>query len=236
MTIAKNLVGDALRLLNESSNVLSVDPYLEQQGFTHLVAILLEHRGYRRYIVPQVPSSVNADLKELFWATEALKFELAERLAPYIQVDVFSPSFMMAKRNTQNQLLIKASPPVVSQYPETLPIGSGNEWWQGSYTYKFYGENDNRYYDVVDRRNIGEGIIYYADFDGDAVMRGTSVSSVEWNIGDGASIAISGESTTDNVSQALIDFIESGTAIFTATATYASGEIKDFLFKVGVDA
>lgn len=234
MTTAKKIVEGALRLVNESSNLLDTDPYIQTLGFTVLVEILQEHRAFSRYLVPQIPPNSNADLREPPWATSGLKFEVAERLAPEIQLDVMSSSFMKANEKAQNTILIKASPPVVSQYPETLPIGSGNERW-GSYTYKFYGENDTRYYDIIDRRNENEEIVYYADFDGDAVMRNTSVSSVQWDIGDGAAISIDNESTSDNLSQAAIGFIEYGTAIFTATALYTSGEIKIMNFKVSVD-
>jgi hypothetical protein len=114
-----------------------------------------------------------------------------------------------------------------------LPVGGGNET-SSTWAYRFYSEEDNAKYEIFDCVNVGEIQFFYADFDADATLKGTTVSTVDWEVLDNSGTGITNESLTGNVAKALLNFTAEGTTTFKATATYANTEVKDFLFKVQV--
>ena len=233
MTIAKELVRRALRLNNEFSNILAVDPDLEQEAFISLVNMLEVYRGDNMYLTYQIPASISEDIQEFPWATKGLEYDLAYNLAPYIQNDSFSGMFFANRKDALATIHIKAEPVVNMQYPETLPVGGGNEQYN-SWTYRFYGEKDQTNYDIRAVRNLGEKEFYVADFEGDAVRKNTTVSSVEW-VSNDSGVTITLESLSGNVARALVEFTRAGGVTFKAIATYANGGIHEFLFNVQVN-
>lgn len=231
MSTAKTIVDDALRLCNENSSVLTVEPEMQQQGFARLVDWLNLQRGDGLYLTPQIPATINSELREMSWAKQGIIFDLAFNLAPFIQTKEFSQMFFTVRENSLTTLYINAKQPTDQQYPETLPIGGGNEWYN-SWSFRFYGENDLAEYQVYETQNKGESALYVADFDADAVKRNTTVSSIVWESLENFSVDITNEALVNNIAQAQLTFNGAGTATFRARATYANTEIQDFLFQV----
>ena len=233
MTTATNIVNDALRLCNEYSDILAIDPAVQSQGFLRLVDMLESMRGEQRYVTPQIPASINDDLKEFSWAKQGLIFNLAELVAPFIQVAGFVPTFYKMQKIANRTLYVKSRPPTKQGLPETLPIGSGNHrcGWRA---YQFYAGIDNIKYNYYEEPNKGEKAFYVADFDSDAALSDTSVSSVAWEV-RGGSATISNISSNLNTSTALISFTNEGLIKVRARATYANLEVKDFDFKFAVN-
>ncbi len=232
MSTAQTIINEALQILNLNNGLLPVDPRHQQVAYQKLVDILILWRGEGRYITPQIPASPTQDIREKPWAKLGLVYETAFYTAAPLQVLDFPPTAGIAREMALKTLYVNARPDSSTQYPDILPIGGGNEFeWSNSY--QFYGQQDNINYDIYDTANQGEALIFYADFDADAVMRNTSVSSVVWEALD-SGVVISNQSITANVANALVTFSDAGTSRFKATATYASGEIKEFNFKVTV--
>ena len=217
---------------NEASSILSTDPDMQKECFISLLDLLQRLRGDELYITAQLPISVNDDVQEFSWAKSYIEYELAVQFAPFIQNSDLSPIFFRNLKQSLNTVLANAQPIPHQQYPETLPIGSGNEWY-GTWNYRFYANHDNVNYDFQSQRNKGEKEFFVADFDSDAVKKGTSVSSVEWR-SISSSVLISSESLAINVARALIDFNKSGFAKFKAVATYANGGVHEFNFLIEV--
>lgn len=233
MTTATQIVDDALRVLG-LRNQFQEDPYLQQQCFRVLVDLLETYRADNIYVCPQIPPSISGDLKEFQWARLGIKHDLAFHAAPFLQVGTFPVNFMQAHSKAMETLLDNGEPPIEPQFPNTLPIGSGNEWYHYSWSYRFYTENDNAIYNYTDHQIENKKVIYYADFDSDATRKGTTVASVVWFADRGSSITITDESLSGNVASALVEFNASGQASFLATATYANGETQDFGYLVNV--
>jgi len=233
MSTAQTIVNKALKLCNELSDLIEVDPDLQNEGFDQLVSLLNTMRGDGLYVTPQIPASINDEIKEFSWSTRGLQFELAEALAPFIQTREFSRIFYEQKKKACRTLYIKAKPPTDQKLPETMPVGSGNSYWYW-WSRVFYGEHDNTKYEYYEEPNQGEAFLYVADFDADATKSGTTVSSVVWTIEAGTA-TISGTTATNNTSQSLITFNDIGTVKIKARATYANNEIRDFDFKFCVN-
>ena len=234
MTTAKILVNSSLKLCNEFSSLLAVDPAMQAEGFQQLVDMLETMRGNGLYVTPQIPASINDDLKEYPWAKRGLVFNLAEAVAPFIQTRDFVPAFFKQQKMANNTLYVNAKPPTNQRLPENMPVGSGNSdwcWWSR----QFYDQHDNTKFNYVESPNKGEAFLYVADFDSNAVKSGTTVSSVVWTVEQGTA-TISGTSTTLNTSTSLVTFTTEGVIKIKARATYANAEIRDFdfLFNVNV--
>ena len=234
MSTAQSIVNDSLRLLNQLSNINDVDPYMQQQGFYRLVDYLNAQREEDIYLTPQIPASINQELSEKPWAKMGITYDLAFYLAPYIQVKEYPSNFFDVRTRLSSELYVNAKPPTEQQYPETLPIGGGNEWYE-NWSYRFYSFNDRTRYDIYEEQNINEAAFYVADFDADAVKRGTTVSSVVWEVTELYTTTISEETLSGNVAMALVTFGGGGVTTFRARATYANGEIQDFNFQVRVN-
>lgn len=86
-------------------------------------------------------------------------------------------------------------------------------------------------YDLyIDNARLAE-----ADFDDTAAATSTSVSSVAWSVPDGTTVTISNESTSSNVSTALISASTStGCSLVRALATMANSEKHSIYFKFNV--
>ena len=61
MTTATTIVNDSLRLCNEFSGILPVDPKIQQQGFERLADMLNTMRGDHLYVTPQIPAAIGDD-------------------------------------------------------------------------------------------------------------------------------------------------------------------------------
>ena len=231
MTTATVIVNDALALLNLYSDVLPADPAHQQRGFTSLVSMLHRMRGDGMLVVNQMPASILSDLKEPSWATDGLKFELASAVAPFLRAALTQEQEMYRQKAMQT-LMNNAAPPVACSLPATLPRGSGNWEYQDD---SFYSGAVSFEYDIYDQRFKGESSTYYADFDYDATVRGTTVSSVAWSNQGSVSATISGASVSSNLATAVLAFPTAGTVIVRARATYANSEIKDFTFRIEVN-
>ena len=232
MTTAKAIVNSSLKLCNEFSQLLAVDPAMQAEGFEQLVDMLETMRGDGLYVTPQIPASINDELKERPTAKRGLIFNLAEAVAPFIQTRGFAPSFAKQQKIANNTLYVNAKPPTNQRLPENLPVGSGNSdwcWWSN----QFYRQHDNTKYNYTESPNKGEAFLYVADFDSDAVKSGTTVSSVVWSVEQGTA-TISATATTANASTSLITFTTEGTVKIKARATYANAEIRDFDFLFNV--
>ena len=234
MTTAKDIVNQSLKLCNEFSRILAIDPYVQQEGFTALVDMLVTMRGDGMYVTPQIPASINDDLKELPWAKKGIIYNLAESVAPFIQSSGFVPSFFQQFKKANNTMYVNAKPPTDQRRPETMPTGSGNNDWCWWWSYEFYSQHDNTDYQYYEAPNKGEAYLYVADFDADASQNNTSVSSVTWEVTQGTA-TIANITTTGNASQALITFTNEGVVKIKARATYANSEIRDFDFLFNVN-
>jgi hypothetical protein len=234
MTTAKTIVNSSLKLCNEFSNVLAIDPSLQSECFEQLISMLETMRGNGQYVTPQIPASINDELKEFPWAKRGLIFNLAEAVAPFIQTRDFVPTFYSQQKKANTTLYVNSKQPTNQRLPENMPLGSGNSsdcWWSRH----FYSQHDNTKYNYVESPNKGEAFLYVADFDSDAVKSLTTVSSVVWTLEQGTA-TISGTSTTLNTSTSLVTFTSEGVIKIKARATYANAEVRDFdfLFNVNV--
>jgi hypothetical protein len=231
MTTCKTITNDALTLLNLNNGILPVDPRHQERAFTTLVDLLKALRGDNVFLVRQIPANVNADLREQPWATKGLKEMVAREVAPFLQAKIPPTLGDEGERILRNA----ARQPIGCSLPDTLPRGSGNAWY-GTYSawcwtfYSGFDWSDFGYYGQVNR---GESDTYYADFDGDAVLRGTSVATVAWSV-EGGSVAISNQALSANLASAQLQFTTSGTQKVRARATYANGQVQDFLFSIEV--
>lgn len=229
MTTCTVIVNDALALLNLNNGILPVKPAHQARAFSTLVDMLKTLRGDGIYLTRQFPASISADLREESWATQGLKEMLANAVAPYLQRPV--PGFEDGERVLRN----RGRQPIGCAFPETLPMGSGNTGYcSTSWPYTFYSGFDGIEYDVYDNAFSGEVKTFYADFDYDATIRSTTVSSVAWSSIGGAAIGISGQSLSSNLASAVLTFGGSGSGKIKAKATYANGGVKDFLFSIEV--
>ncbi len=233
MSTAQSLVNEALELLNLNEGFSEIDPRHQKITFKRLVDVLILHRAEGRYIAPQIPATINTDVREKPWARLGLIYDTAMHASVPLQVKDFPVMFSEMRDRANKTLYINAKASSSPEYPSILPIGGGNEYEQFS-DYSFYGKPDGINYDVYEGATKGEAFIYYADFDADAVSRGTSVSSVAWDTLNSGNVAISNTSLSGNVASSLASFSEEGSAKFKATATYASGEKKDFFFNIEV--
>ena len=105
MSTAQTIVNNALRILNLNSVIKGVDPYHQQVGFQVLVDWLATERGKRIYITPQIPSSINSDLKEKPWAKKAIEYGLAYDLIAPLQVKEPPATLMQIKDEAYSCLL-----------------------------------------------------------------------------------------------------------------------------------
>lgn len=233
MTTATKIVNDSLKLCNEFSGILPVDPKIQQQGFERLVDMLNTMRGDHLYVTPQIPAAIGDDLKEFSWAKKGLTYRLAEEVAPYIQVTGFVPTFPKMAKESWRTLYLNAKPSTNQSLPDTLPIGGGNEYWN-SWVSRFYSENDNAKYEHYEIVHKGTNNLYIADFDPDASRNSTTVTSVVWSQLDSSTVTITNESLSSNTAQAFIAFPDTGIQKVKARATYADGAINDFNFQFQV--
>lgn len=227
-------MNQALELLNLNNGFKPVDPRHQQVGFRVLVDLLIKMRGDEIFVTNQIPASISQEINEKPLAKLGLTYELAYYISAPLQIREFPPTFNELRKDACETLYINLRPSTEQQYPETLPIGGGNQT-SNDFAFRFYGQQDLAEYQIYDTVNWKESAFYYADFDSDATLKGTTVSSVEWEVLDGAATQISNESLTNNVASALVTFNEEGTVTYKATATYATGEVKDFLFQVRVN-
>ncbi len=234
MSTAQKIVNESLRILNLNNGLLPVQPRSQKVGFDYLADLLLRYRGDGIYITPQIPPTVNSELREQSWARIGLIYDLAFHIAAPLQVQSLPPTFAAVREDSLRTLYIQGRPSTEQSYPDTLPVGGGNFTDNGSgYTfYSAYGKDLD--FEVRDKRRSGESLVYYADFDADAVMRNTSVSSVGWKVVRGSSVTVSSASFTDNLAEATLTFSGCGQSTVSATATYASGEVKSYLMLIEV--
>ena len=232
MSTAQTIINNALRLLNLNSLVKGVDPYHQQIAFQVLVDWLATERGKRIYITPQIPASVNSDLKEKPYAKKAIEYAVAYDLIAPLQVRTPPLNIVEIKRDSYATLYVNAKPRTSMQLPDTLPLGSGNQRY--SFSFNYYADNDSTIYDIYDSVNVGDASIFYADFDAGATLKSTTVSSVEWTILENSGVTISNESLSSNLASAQFTFTGSGSQKVKALATYASGEKKTFMFSFQV--
>jgi hypothetical protein len=231
MSSCKTIVNDALALLNLGNGILPVEPRHQARAFSELVNLLNALRGDNVFLVRSIPANINADLKEPLWATRGLCDMLARAVAPFLQATVpatLSDEGERILRNTARQ-------PISCAFPDTLPRGAGNSWYgtYSAWSWTFYNGFDWSDFGYYGNANPGESDTYYADFDGDAVLRGTTVASVVWSV-EGGSVAISNQSLSSNLASAQFKFQSSGRQKIRARATYANGQIHDFLFSIEV--
>jgi hypothetical protein len=233
MSTALEIVNNSLRLCNELSGPLEVDPEMQNRGFDELVTMLNTMRGDGLYVTPKIPAALADNVQEYSWAKKGLEYDLAESLAPYLQVDSFTPSFYKQQKKAHSTLYVNAKPPTKQRLPEIFPSQCGSYAGDIYSGLNFYNRHDNIKYQYSESVNQGTAAIYVADFDSDATKRSTSVSSVAWTTEDG-SATISNTSTSGSYSQSLITFSSSGLVKIKARAAYASGEIQDFDFRFNV--
>lgn len=231
MTICKIITNDALALLNLNNGILPVDPRHQERAFSQLVSLLNMLRGDNVFLVRRIPPNINAELYEPPWATDGLTEMLCRAIAPYLQAAVPASLGDEAERVLRNA----ARQPISCALPDTLPRGSGNSWYgvTNTWAWTFYNGFDWSTFDYYGKVNPGESGTYYADFDGDAVLRDTTVSSIEWT-SVGSAVAISNQSLSGNFGQAQFAFSSSGLQKVKARALYANGQYQDFLFQIEV--
>lgn len=227
MSTGTVIVNDALRYLNLNNGILPVDPRNQATAFAVLVDLLKLLRGDGLYVVRQFPAAINAELREPSWSTPGLKEMLAKMAAPYLRTAV--PDSLGSEG--ERVLRTRARPPISCSMPDTLPMGSGNydTWWP-----EWFLGPDELTYEYYAAANRGESATFYADFDFDAVNKGTTVSSVVWSVISGSIVGISNQSLSDNIASAQLSFTEAGNTTVRARATYANGQTHDFLIKVSV--
>jgi hypothetical protein len=233
MSTAQTIVNEALGLLNLNNGFKPVDPRHQQVGFQTLVDLLIKYRGDEIYLTPQIPATITAEINEKPAAKLGLVYDLAFYISAPLQVREFPATFSALRKDALDTLYINFKPPTTQQYPELLPIGGGNEQY-ADYAFRFYGEQDLTNYQIYDQVNLNESQFFYADFDSDATLKGTTVSSVAWEVLDNAGTQISNESLTGNTAKALLTFQGEGLTTIKATATYANSEVKDFMFNIQV--
>lgn len=233
MSTADTIVNEALEILNLNNGLLPADPRHQQVAFRVLNDLLIKYRADGIYATPRIPSTITQELNESPSAKTGLVYDVAFYSSIPLQIRELPINFDRIRNDSMRVFYVKLRPPTKQQYPETLPIGGGNEH-SDTFSYRFYSQQDNADYQIYDRVNLNESQFFYADFDQDAVLKDTSVSSVLWEVLDNSGTQITNKSLLSNVAKALITFQGVGVTTFKSTATYASGEIKDFLFNVQV--
>ena len=234
MSTAQTLVTQVLEILNLSNDLLQNDPRHERIAFRSLCDVLLEYRANGIYLTPRIPASITQEVSEKSSAKLGLIYKTAFYCAVPLQIKQFPPTFDTVRAQVEDTLYINNRPSTDQQFPETLPIGMGNEQYYGyNYYYRFYERPDCKEYQVYDKANRGEACFLFADFDPDAVLSDTKAGCITWDILTGVA-ELSDGSLDSNTSSALVKFVESGEVTIRARAEMCNKEIKDFLFKIEV--
>lgn len=233
MTTAAVLIDDALQFIGVSSGIMPAEPDQQQRAFKILQRMYDVLPEKNIYLQLQRPATVAANLREPGYATECLVSILGKMCAPYFQAEL-TMSHETAYSEAMNLLKRKTGRRPQTQYPGTLPIGSGNYQYGRSDCWHFYAEETQFQYVLFDQQNVGESRIYTADITTEATRRGTTVSTVVWaNIGD-VSPTISNEGLSGSIATARLTFGTPGNAIVRARVTFANSEVYDWILKVQI--
>ena len=232
MTTAATIINDSLEWLGVSSHIMPVSPAQQQRGFTIVERLFDLLPAKNIHLQMQRPASVSADLREPKFSTEPLVHVVADYLKPYFPKHQLSLDKMQQIKDSYTLLRNKTGKPRRMSYPGGLPRGSGNLNWN-TCTYHYPGQTEYQY-TLWDERKEGENKIYTADFNAEAAMKNTTVSSVAWsNIGS-VNGTISNEALSSNIATAQVDFPSAGQVVLKARATFASGEKYDVIIRVSV--
>lgn len=231
MTIASTIINDALQWIGVSSVIMPAEPDQQNRAFKTLQRLYAILPTRNIYLQMQRPATVNVNLREPEYATEALVHILGREVSPFFQV-ALTPLMESQYRESLNFLRAKTGRRAISKYGSDVPVGSGNtnyDCWAHYYT------GDNQYqFTLFDEAKIGESKLYPLDFNERATYGNTTLSSVVWsNIGT-ESATISEEAISGNIATARLTYPSDGPVIVQARATFANGDIYDGIIQVRV--
>lgn len=125
MTVASQLITDALQLMGAASEISPADPAQEAKGFDVLQAMIEEWKEDDIDIVAVSPYDITDDIGESLSMKESITALLCDRLAGYLQIELTERVELMVDR-ARDRLLNYAPNPDI-KYQKTLPIGQGNK-------------------------------------------------------------------------------------------------------------
>lgn len=125
MSTAIDLIKKALYLSGCSSEINPASPELTQICFEDLTVFIEELDSIGITLGLTMPVLLTDDISEPADTTKMFESNIAVRTAPYFQKDAPPATKKLAKKQYR-QLLINYAPFPLPNYPDTLPIGSGN--------------------------------------------------------------------------------------------------------------
>lgn len=124
MTAASKVINRALQKLNVSSDISPISPQQMQSAFEILIDMINRWDAKNIKLGITIPANVNDDLGEPAYSTSALYYGLAIEVADDYQVEVPRQLFGNYEKH-MSDLMVRVSPVAVSDFPDTLPTGSG---------------------------------------------------------------------------------------------------------------
>ena len=231
MTVASVLVDDVLQWMNETSDMMPSTSSQQQKVF-RVIELLFDNLPKDGiYLRMNRPASISANLREPNGSTLALIPVIAHYSRSYFRAK-FTAEQQKEILEAKNYLCREYGRKRKTNYPSTLPRGSGNDntyFW--SY---FYPGQDQYKITYWDCKHIGESEIYEFDFTPFATRQNTSVSSVVISNLGSENATISGQSTSSNITSARLTFPTCGSYIVQGRATMASSEISDIVHRIDV--
>jgi hypothetical protein len=123
--LAIQAINRALFLNGGGSVVNPIDPNSLQEVFTELVNMLNEFLEIPLDLNITIPTDTADEIGNPAWSNAAFEFMLATRSAPLIQLD--APNWVKVRAyELEDFLLTKSAPDEYPEYPDTMPVGTGN--------------------------------------------------------------------------------------------------------------
>lgn len=126
MATAISIVNKALSLAGVATVIKPADPLLINESFNELVDMLNEFVELGLSLNITIPTDSADEVGNPAWSDAAFRTMLAVRVGPIFQKD--TPIAVKVRAfDQENILLTRSAPFPLPEYPDNLPIGSGNE-------------------------------------------------------------------------------------------------------------